>query len=395
MKMFKKSMVLGLICGLFCSNIFGLSCYAANKDTELVAPQLSSISAANGPKSDLKRESIEQDIPSIKTINHVTYSENFRSKKNFASILETPVIINLKYNKGKTSITLSWKKIKNAYMYFVYKKNNSSWEKIATTSSTSCTTDIVYKNSNTYTVKAVGKSGNSWIYGSYESSGITAPYNDYSDLNIVFEGDSITYGKYGTSGYPNRVKIILGCNVSNQAINGSTAGAYKNTSNNNILYRLENGITTYKNYDVICIAIGTNDYAFGKKLGSASDTKEDKSFNGYMNSLISEIRSQNNNSPIVLITPIYRGEHAKISAGYNAKNSSGYTLGDIGNTIKDMPNRYDNVYVYDSKYYNIINESNAEEYLYDMLHPNDTGYALIGNSISSYLKKYILASVIS
>ncbi len=361
MKMLKKSIILGLLCGLFCSNIFSFASDAATKD---LAP--------------------------MKNIHYISYSGNTYRKKNLEAMLEPPIITSLKYNKDKTKITLSWKKIDKATMYFIYKKNKNTWKKIATTTSTSFTTDIVYKNSNTYTVKAVASFGNTLIYGSYESPGITAPHNDYSDLNILFEGDSITHGKCGTSGYPDRVQLLLGCHIANYAVNGSTTGPYNNPSNKDLLYRLENGITTYKNYDVICIAVGTNDYAFNKKLGTANDTKENKSFNGYMNSLIKEIRSQNSRAPIVLITPIYRGLRASVPAGYHEKNTAGYTLGDICNTIKEMPNRYDNVYVYDSKSHNIINESNAKDYLYDMLHPNDTGYALIGNSISVYLKKYIL-----
>lgn len=327
------------------------------------------------------------------------YFGTYDTKGISASVeLAQPVLKSLQRESGGQKWTLTWTKVKGAEEYYVYEKISGGWKRIAETADTYYKLGAEQAPGKIFTVKAHARAGGKDIYSAYEKSGIKIPDSTYADLRILFEGDSITYGTSyldGSDGevtYPSRIRENLGCSISNQAVNGATLGPTSRSGNNNIYHRLEIGRVDYRGFDVICIGVGTNDFSFGAKLGAYGDPVSAGTFYGYLSGVISLIREQNPTAKIVFVTPIYRGrvtESNFTSVGYDMKNSAGVKLRDYCSAMKKTAEMNENIYVYDSEYYSVINEQNYKYALSDGLHPTQLYYGMLGNSISDYLKKII------
>ena len=110
---------------------------------------------------------------------------------------------------------------------------------------------------------------------------------------------------------------------------------------------------------------------------------------GAVNETIAEIRSQNPDAEIVLITPIYRLKMKKTwgkKGGYKDKNKVGCTLLDYCRAVKKLAKK-NKVRCYDSQNAKIFTASNAKRLLSDGLHPTQAGYIALGDSIAAYLQK--------
>lgn len=308
--------------------------------------------------------------------------------------LGEPVMKTLEYDTGQKGWTLTWTKVKYAQKYFVYRKQNNSWSMVGQTENNSLRVSGDSKDQSVYTVKAVGSAGGKMLYSTYDRTGMTVSERRYSQLSVLFEGDSITAGaaidsgRYSGVTYPQRIGQNLGCTVSNQAVNGSVLGDIGQLKQKSLLYRLENGTVKYSGYDVICIGIGTNDFADNLTLGNASDNENASTFYGYLKKAILLIRRQNPDADIVFVTPIYRGrvgDGIYNQKGYDFKNENGNTLRQFCTAIKKVAGQYEKVYVYDSEKENVINADNYLYACFDSLHPTQKYYGLIGNSITDFL----------
>ncbi len=116
-------------------------------------------------------------------------------------------------------------------------------------------------------------------------------------------GDSITKA----NGYQPIVKEKLGFSrVENKGINGQTMAQQKT---NKSTYSMGKNIN-YKEYDLVTIFIGTNDFRYNKKLGKIEENSkniyDESTFIGAYQMLIEKILSSNPSINLVLITPLQR-----------------------------------------------------------------------------------------
>lgn len=159
---------------------------------------------------------------------------------------------------------------------------------------------------------------------------------DFSILNMVCLGDSITYGYEPYTGkkmqnpYPELVKELLGLNsISNYGIPGDTVGYAPDRQ-----IMANRYIEMKDNTDIISVLGGINDYRYGIiPLGNIDDNTINTIYGAY-NVLAQGLTEKYPNSFIFFMTP-YKW------AGDKGVCSQGYTLEDMSNVIKEVCAKYD------------------------------------------------------
>ena len=198
-------------------------------------------------------------------------------------------------------------------------------------------------------------------------------FDKWNEKTWLTLGDSITKA----NGYQPIVKEKLGfANVDNKGLNGQTM-AYQKT--NKSTYSIGKEID-YKNYDLVTIFIGTNDFRYNKKLGKLGEYDE-KTFIGGYEMLIEKILSSNPYIDLVLITPMQR---TKDGYDINFTNKVGSKLIDYVNGIKDLGEKY-SLPVLDLYSISGINTQTMNVYTRDNLHPNKNGYKRIAEKMYRFL----------
>lgn len=199
--------------------------------------------------------------------------------------------------------------------------------------------------------------------------------NRWSQKSWLTLGDSITKA----NGYQPIVKERLGFSkVDNKGINGQTM-AYQKT--NKSTYYIGKDIN-YKQYDLVTIFIGTNDFRYNKKLGKLSNNEYDQAtFIGAYQLLIEKILKSNKDIDLVLITPLQR---SKDGYDINFTNEAGYKLIDYVNAIKDLGKKY-SLPVLDLYSNSGFTNNTLSVYTRDNLHPNEKGYKIIAQKMYSFL----------
>ena len=335
-------------------------------------------------------------VRSYRNGNGSCYTAESTETETIQAALAVPVITDIRCNRADTRAWISWKKIENADRYLIRVKIGQRILYKEAADRTVCRIPIEKGEKISVQIRASAVVGGKRIYSGCEKNAVTLYPDRYEKQKILFEGDSITYGRTwkGRSQVPApaRVGQLLGCQVVNRAVPGSVAGNPTDRELPDLYQRLLDGKTDYRNYDVICIGIGTNDYRFQIPVGSPGDTQKDGTFYGYLNTCLDKIREQNPDGAIVLETPIYRtrvGESDR-NVGFHTPNRLGYTLEDYQNAIIRAAENRDNLYIYHSQEQGIINEQNGDRLLYDGLHPCDEGYGAIGNSLAEFLRNEVL-----
>jgi len=200
--------------------------------------------------------------------------------------------------------------------------------------------------------------------------------NRWSQKSWLTLGDSITKA----NGYQPIVKEKLGfLKIDNKGINGQTM-AYQKT--NKSTYYIGKDIN-YKQYDLVTIFIGTNDFRYNKKLGKLSNNNEydQATFIGAYQLLIEKILKSNKDIDLVLITPLQR---SKDGYDINFTNEAGYKLIDYVNAIKDLGKKY-SLPVLDLYSNSGFTNNTLSVYTRDNLHPNEKGYKIIAQKMYSFL----------
>lgn len=159
---------------------------------------------------------------------------------------------------------------------------------------------------------------------------------DFSTLNMICLGDSITYGYEPYTGkkmqnpYPELVKELLGLNsISNYGISGDTVGYAPDRK-----IMANRYIEMKDNADIISVLGGINDYRYGIiPLGNIDDNTINTIYGAY-NVLAQGLKEKYPNSFIFFMTP-YKW------AGDKGVCSQGYTLEDMSNAIKEVCAKYD------------------------------------------------------
>lgn len=315
-------------------------------------------------------------------VQYIT-KKGLRSKSTKAvRVLDTPLV--KKLSQGY----MSWYRVSGAKGYSIYSKSGSSkkWKKIGATKNTSFRIKK-YNRSKFYTVRAFN-TGNGIRYYSGIDKTVTERYRKgHAGKAIVFEGDSIMRGSIyplGTSRITisEKVDLLTGSRCTNRGAGSNTLTVPKEPEYRS-LTRDSRKAGYFKKYKVIVIAIGTNDYSFGRKLGSTGSTDE-TTFYGAAKELFANIKKQAPAAKVVVVTPSYRGTWERLGSGFDSKNDRGYTLHDYSNALKSVA--ADNgAYVYDSEKYGIINAGNYKTTTTDNMHPSEYTHQQIGYSLTRFM----------
>ena len=239
----------------------------------------------------------------------------------------------------------------------------------------------------------------------------------WSDLNVMYHksqdnyvafGDSITHGYQKTVNgkdtisnyqYWKTVGSILKLNATEGANTGS--GFVKVQGNKNALRIIEE--YDFSNVNLVTIAFGTNDWNGNIPLGTIDDVPANKNINTngtYTNTTntiysaikycVEKILNANPKISLVLITPINRSQVGSSGAtltktdnwGYGARNTAGYTLGDVCQAIVNVA-KYYGIHYIDNREGNPINRLTVKNLTVDGLHPTDWGYMKLGQFYAS------------
>jgi lysophospholipase L1-like esterase len=252
-------------------------------------------------------------------------------------------------------------------------------------------------------------------------------------IEWVAIGDSITYlndhpdetGNRVEKGYMSRVAELLPhVRYVNKGHNGWTSVRIADRIN-------ELGL---QKADAYTVFLGTNDWWKGQPVGSMNDytgNTGSQTVYGAFRIIIDKLRSLNGNAPIILITPLQRGDFVYISNSKNNaygsyKDKNGQSLSKVADAIKQI-GKHEHLEVVDLYYKSGITQKNmvkfkrlknpatnryvnysypdftdipfnpetdeypypveAADMTYDGLHPSDRGNAVIAKMLAESLKK--------
>lgn len=372
---------------------------------------------------------------------------------------EPPTITGLTFHKkGKTIYAdLSFSLLKNAELYKIYggyvdSNQEKKWELLGTCKPKWKFGD--YKKTvktlskyTYYTVRAGFAMNNTIVYSEYDTD-FTLSNRTYSDNNILFLGDSISFGspyKGRTTverfSYPWRVELLTGCKYFNPSIPGATYTVkYKNGLEGahdpersrivtDVAERIKDGKTPkyntdapisdasgkpvkenvpsyvqYENtqrfydFDVIVMAAGTNDWQDNAEMGDVN-SRDITQFYGALNVMMdwiteaSQYRVKQNKNPIkVIFTDLYysdrvSGQYAKRNNRFVTKNGKGYTLKDYQKAIDVIAAKYAayGMEIWQMPTDKYCNHENAPYAMSDNLHMSRYTYSQIGNGITNYM----------
>ncbi len=261
---------------------------------------------------------------------------------------------------------------------------------------------------------------------------ITASFS--KEIIWVAIGDSITWlneqtnetGNRISKGYMTRVvERLPNICYTNQGHNGWSSG--------DIAKDIEN--LGLQKADVYSVFLGTNDWWYGRLLGTFTDYKSNTGNNtvyGSYRIIINKLRSLNNNAKIILITPMQRGdfismEDMKNNAWGSYKNKNEQSLSQFAEAINTI-GKYEHFEVVDLYNKSGMTLKNLVRYkrlkdphtgayrnypypafidipfnpetdgypyppeaidmTYDGLHPSDKGFAIIADMLVKIMKKY-------
>lgn len=208
--------------------------------------------------------------------------------------------------------------------------------------------------------------------------------HDYSDTKITFLGDSITYGigsqetvNDKPKSYVYYVEEMLGCQTENLSVAGCSLGAYGG----------DTSIANYVQYipddtDIIVVMGGINDF-LGYNSYYIDDNAEDGTYKGEVINVMEAIRNRFPDKPVYFIT-LYQNRAEDIATVTGKGLFSSY----MGYQVT-MAERYDiNVIdMYGTGYLDNADDKSYGEFFFDLIHPNDNGYRLIGKHVAAQIIK--------
>lgn len=172
-----------------------------------------------------------------------------------------------------------------------------------------------------------------------------AQKNWFEGKTILFDGDSITAGTGltpVTQAYPYLVCKELNANIINKAIGGSAlASKPDNETRNPLVLRYDTQVTdeVAETVDLVYIAIGSNDWAYGyTELGTMED-RVPTTFYGALHLLCEGLLNKYAGKPIIFATPIKRRLKSADTTPDSALRN-GKTLKEYGEIIKEVCNFY-------------------------------------------------------
>lgn len=355
--------------------------------------------------------------------------------------LETPSIISVEKNKSN-QIIIEWGTVKNAqkyYLYSGYKDNDNKmhWKRIDEVFDDGSVrlkrVVNILENHNYFTVKAVALKNDELIFSDYDK-GFSLENRKYYDKNILFFGDSITFGSpykgkltRDVFSYPYRVQQLTGVNFYNPSIPGATY-TYNDRDNRSRMIKIAdclkqkrnvttNDLTkkndtyvyktdfvdnqingrTFSDFDVVIMAAGTNDYLDDAIFGDLNSQNINE-MNGSLNTILSYIkeasgqREKEGKTPIkvVFVDLFYSDrtyDYSKLTNRFVTKNKIGLTLEDYQKNINSLIEKHkkDGMDIYQFETDKLINQENCPYVSSDNLHMTRYQYTQIGNALSEFL----------
>ncbi|CAI2564805.1 hypothetical protein AKUA2003_02420 [Apilactobacillus kunkeei] len=196
---------------------------------------------------------------------------------------------------------------------------------------------------------------------------------DLKDKTIAVLGDSVTKGFDGTVNlrynYPRYLAKYYNCHVFNKGINGAT-----------IYETLEKEIEKIKDkqYDVIILMIGTNDYGH---LDVSLVRVLSK-----LTTLVRKLMTQHSEAKIYAVLPLTRYDNDQNAA--SVVRYADYTFNDLLNGISDVYSAFQLPFI-DWREYNpeFITDFNYKEMYQDQhVHPNAYTYRKLAFYIGDFIK---------
>lgn len=226
-------------------------------------------------------------------------------------------------------------------------------------------------------------------------------YSDKTGFNWIALGDSITEGYYSTA--PNTyavtdrnwVKIaseLMGCTVTNSGVGGSGYMDNTHATDNKNAKEKVNTIN-FRNFDVVTLAYGVNDWKYGYPLGDMQDSVSGgSSVIANMRYCIEKIISDNPLCKIIVVTPIncrgYDFSYGDESTNYGI----GYTIADNGKTLQDFFDgmktvcEYYGIDMMDLTHNSIVNRKSIVNLLKDGVHPSLECHKVLGHEIAKKIQ---------
>lgn len=231
-----------------------------------------------------------------------------------------------------------------------------------------------------------------------------AVYPDFSDLCIVFFGDSVMVYNEGSYSIPGVINGLTGAEVYNCGWGGISAASSlsQEVNFNSLVARFlqgntegleENefvqGLTGYLNRasqdKKLCFVVeyGLNDYFGGVETENPEAPYDTDTYAGALRTGIRTLQQAFPESEILLLTPTYT---ASFSGGSERMGDKGGRLTDYVDTAIRVAEEM-NVYCLDNYADSGINEETFETYLADGLHPSEAGSFLLGERILEYIRE--------
>lgn len=343
--------------------------------------------------------------------------------------LNAPVIVKFD-NEDLSHGILSFTSVPYANLYLVqlkYKENGKtkyySYASVYRTHEAYIDCRVPVRKGYDYCVRAYAERNGKTI--SARSGTFTLKYRNYSAHNILYIGDSITYGSpYKTDlnryifSYPWRVMQLTCSDYYNAAIPGATM-AYSAVSSapfhryrivKDVVPRIAMGNTpnapvgllepdkkTFDYFDTIIIFAGTNDYTDIIPIGDIN-SRDEMTYYGALNQTLSQISKANDKrveagkTPIKIVMPdlMYSDrctsfEHRQ--SRFATKNAIGYTLKSYNSAKNNIIRKYRKLglKVYRFRTSSFVNEKNCPYTTADNLHMTKYTYAKMGNALTRYL----------
>lgn len=305
-----------------------------------------------------------------------------RKDKVGISYILGPVITKL------DNYSIRWELCKGAQGYEVSYRDNvdAEWNKICNVDKDDNVYHIggMYKKERYYRVRAYYNTEDKRVYSVGENY-ISLKDKNYEDCSILFEGDDFISGEKGNKNRFNYTKRVEALTDAKITVNG-----YGDRKLNNLVKKVEKDKTYFKGYNIICIALGSNDYLDDVEIGNVTDINKN-SFYGQLNYILQKIEKQNKDAEVVFITPFYRNKFKKKENVncYTLNNDEDFDLNDYADAMRQL-GKYKDVYVYDSEKEGVINVDNVQFMTRDLVHPTEFAHGKIGCSFTSFLVEYEL-----
>jgi len=203
--------------------------------------------------------------------------------------------------------------------------------------------------------------------------------NPFAELKYLAFGDSIPEGgnlESRSQSYPNVAGSILGCDVKNVAVGGST---FVRDPNKPIRHCIAEDVVAFcdtaGNYDIISVAGGVNDHSLAFPIGTIDDSTTETIY-GSLNIIIQALLDRYPDAFIFLVTPLKYSDQYTNS---ETPNRAGYDLSDVSDAIKAIGAKY-NLPVLD-----LYSTSGFETAENGMNHPDCDGWHPLKEFVSDYL----------